>query len=420
MSIESSVIGEGTYGCIHKPSLKCKGNKKINYTNKVSKILKKEDADAELKEYKIISKVDNETQYYLGVPIKCNIKNTQKNKNYLDKCENNKLKSAFTHDIKSLSLLIMKDGGINLKEFAKNNKHTGTNRELELFWIEVQRLFHGLVVLQKHNIVHYDMKPQNIVYDKTRNRVNLIDFGHMRALRKILLDSKKSKNVLSVFHWSYPFESFFYNKANYTHFSNYTEDEKENFYKQIANKVNELQLSVGGEGTHKKERSIKKDMVNFKDVAEEIVGFFDYIVNHSDKDSVIRTIETYMKDFYNLLFEVIVPGKYDEFIRNSIKTMDLYGLGFTLIYVINKLESVMENREFITKVKSLGYKMTTPDLRKRISFEDAMHEYETILETTGILHKHGMHKMRYKESDFSPIKSYNITKKRFVNKRTKQ
>jgi len=414
MSAQASVIGEGTYGCIHKPSLRCKGNKKLNYTNKVSKILKKEDANAELKEYKIISKIDKETQYYLGVPTKCNIKNTQKNKNDLDKCENNKLKSAFVHDINSLSLLVMKDGGINLKEFAKKNRYNGKNHDLELFWIEMQRLFHGFAILQKHNIVHYDMKPQNALYDEKTHRVNLIDFGHMRNVRKILNDSKKSRNVLSVFHWSYPFESFFYSKANYSHFSHYNEDEKENFYQHITDKVNELQLSVGGEGTHRKERTIKKEIVNYKDAAEEIVSFFEYIVNHSNKDSVIQTIDTYMKDFYNLLFEVIVPGKYDEFMKISIKTIDSYGLGFSLIYIINQLETNMENREFITKIKSLGYKMTTPDIRKRMGIEDALHEYEGILESSGILQNHRMHKMKYNESECSPGKLFNTTKKRCI------
>jgi len=414
MSTQASVIGEGTYGCIHKPSLRCKGNKKLNYTNKVSKILKKEDANTELKEYKIISKIDKETQYYLGVPTKCNIKNTQKNKNDLDKCENNKLKSAFVHDINSLSLLVMKDGGINLKEFAKKNRYNGKNHDLELFWIEMQRIFHGFAILQKHNIVHYDMKPQNALYDEKIHRVNLIDFGHMRNVRKILNDSKKSRNVLSVFHWSYPFESFFYNKANYSHFSHYNEDEKENFYQHINEKVNELQLSVGGEGTHRKERTIKKEIVNYKDAAEEIVSFFEYIVNHSNKDSVIQTIETYMKDFYNLLFEVIVPGKYDEFMKTSMKTIDSYGLGFSIIYIINQLETNMENREFITKIKSLGYKMTTPDIRKRMGIEDALHEYEGILESSGILQNHRMHKMKYKESECSPGKLFNTTKKRCI------
>jgi serine/threonine protein kinase len=414
MSAQASVIGEGTYGCIHKPSLRCKGNKKLNYTNKVSKILKKEDANAELKEYKIISKIDKETQYYLGVPTKCNIKNTQKNKNDLDKCENNKLKSAFVHDINSLSLLVMKDGGINLKEFAKKNRYNGKNHDLELFWIEMQRLFHGFAILQKHNIVHYDMKPQNALYDEKTHRVNLIDFGHMRNVRKILNDSKKSRNVLSVFHWSYPFESFFYSKANYSHFSHYNEDEKENFYQHITDKVNELQLSVGGEGTHRKEMTIKKEIVNYKDAAEEIVSFFEYIVNHSNKDSVIQTIDTYMKDFYNLLFEVIVPGKYDEFMKTSIKTIDSYGLGLSLIYIINQLETNMENREFITKIKSLGYKMTTPDIRKRMGIEDALHEYEGILESSGILQNHRMHKMKYNESECSPGKLFNTTKKRCI------
>ena len=33
------LIGEGTYGCVHKPSLKCANEKKIKtYQNKISKI----------------------------------------------------------------------------------------------------------------------------------------------------------------------------------------------------------------------------------------------------------------------------------------------------------------------------------------------------------------------------------------------
>ena len=49
----SNVIGEGTYGCVHKPSLKCK-KKRINYDNKISKVMKTKEANIELKEYKNI------------------------------------------------------------------------------------------------------------------------------------------------------------------------------------------------------------------------------------------------------------------------------------------------------------------------------------------------------------------------------
>ena len=49
MSVPSSdVIGEGAYGCIHKPSLTCKETKVKNYKNKVSKVLQREKAKIEL------------------------------------------------------------------------------------------------------------------------------------------------------------------------------------------------------------------------------------------------------------------------------------------------------------------------------------------------------------------------------------
>ena len=37
MSENTNVIGEGTYGCVHKPSLKCKNKPGLDYKNKVSK-----------------------------------------------------------------------------------------------------------------------------------------------------------------------------------------------------------------------------------------------------------------------------------------------------------------------------------------------------------------------------------------------
>ena len=43
-----NVIGEGGFGCVHRPSLKCKPEiktkTKINYNNKTSKVLLKSEA----------------------------------------------------------------------------------------------------------------------------------------------------------------------------------------------------------------------------------------------------------------------------------------------------------------------------------------------------------------------------------------
>ena len=78
----SIVIGEGAAGCVHKPSLECK-NKKIDYKNKVSKLMDIDNANDELDEYKLISKLDKNKDFYLGKPLSClPAKTKEKSKSY--------------------------------------------------------------------------------------------------------------------------------------------------------------------------------------------------------------------------------------------------------------------------------------------------------------------------------------------------
>ena len=59
MSIKNpEVVGEGTYGCVHSPSLKCKDAPAISYLHKVSKLLNLKDAKNELKEYVKVANAD--------------------------------------------------------------------------------------------------------------------------------------------------------------------------------------------------------------------------------------------------------------------------------------------------------------------------------------------------------------------------
>ena len=73
----STIIGEGAFGCVIKPSLPC-DDKKLSYKNKISKVMISKEAIKELKEYKIISTVDKEKKFYLGVPTRCRLKKTKK------------------------------------------------------------------------------------------------------------------------------------------------------------------------------------------------------------------------------------------------------------------------------------------------------------------------------------------------------
>jgi len=176
------VIGEGSYGCVHAPRLKCKNNDdKYPYENKISKLLTIENGKTELSEYNNIQVADINNEFHLGKPSSCAIDEiSTRNINAIKKC------SKGHEMIKSLSkygLIIMDDGGMNVKDYSDKMSELSISPEntkkCELFLLESLRLFHGLLLFQKKGLIHFDLKPQNIVYDEVKNRLNFIDFGLM-------------------------------------------------------------------------------------------------------------------------------------------------------------------------------------------------------------------------------------------------
>ena len=85
MSSNPEVIGQGSYGCVHGPSLTCNNKPKLDYSNTVSKTLSKSDAAKEMREYKGISNADRDEDFYLGKPVLCDIQDIPKNKEAIEK-----------------------------------------------------------------------------------------------------------------------------------------------------------------------------------------------------------------------------------------------------------------------------------------------------------------------------------------------
>ena len=67
------IVGEGSYGCVHKPSIHCKRppTPGFDYNKYVSKIMKTKNAEQELAEFVIIGNIDPTNEYHLGEPILC-------------------------------------------------------------------------------------------------------------------------------------------------------------------------------------------------------------------------------------------------------------------------------------------------------------------------------------------------------------
>jgi hypothetical protein len=356
------VIGEGTYGCVHEPSLKC-GQLRIDYKNKVSKILLDKYAKQELDEYLGIQRADPDNQFFLGVPIQCKPEQSTTNYVAVKKCSkgNLALHEEFQYIYPNFDLLIMENGGLNLHDFAKKmekevvtpENHGKLVKTMEKFWIEVHRLFLGLLVFKRENIMHHDLKAQNIVYNPEANRIAFIDFGLMRPMDQAKRRVLRGEGVDNLIHWSYPIESIFY---------------KKDFYKSTA---------------------LRKHV--FKKLHEGIdkvfdVGFLGNVLPDHNKDELNSLnrrgmIKLLYDDFIDLVNETITM-RHEDFVNKSIETFDLYGVCMGLLYVWKKTYHIMRKSDSKIDYASL-YQMLyfgiLPNVNVRWTVEQALSMYEDLL-----------------------------------------
>lgn len=370
MTKEYNVIGEGSFGCAIKPSLPC-SNKNITYKRKISKVMTADNAVKELKEYKNIANIDKEQKYYLGVPIKCHVKKNKKTIKAIEKCKNLKsnLKKSVEDSMPELNLLVMKDGGVNLKTLANKIEYMEINeknqQKVKRIWIEMMKLFDGIIAFQKHGFAHHDLKPQNIVYS-SKLGLYFIDFGHMRNMMD---EKKKAMNSDNWIYdgpfWNYPLEIEFLNKDTFMEFEKKTDDEKSAiFMKRISDLKNKTDK--------------KKENDAF---IKAFSNFIDYVIhNRNDSDKGLIT-QKYLMAYRKMMIEQIKSENYELFLDKSIKTIDVYGLGMINFYLLNCSRKFLKEKT-IEQMESCFFNMTTPNLFERCTIVESKMEFQKIM--TGI------------------------------------
>tara|TARA_E500000178_G_C17029891_1_gene760048 strand:+ start:398 stop:1864 length:1467 start_codon:yes stop_codon:yes gene_type:complete len=352
------VVGEGTYGCVHKPALKCKDKDDKKDPNQVSKLMTKKNANEELKEFKLIRKADKKDNYHLGKPDSCFPDDTLVNKMSIDKC------GRFDAiDIENYKLLLLKDGGINLKQFAlemKSKKVTPENKKkMEDFWIETHRLFIGLKDFQHYGLIHHDLKAQNIVYNERKNRINYIDFGLMKKKSYVLNQIEKKNWWLAQFHWSFPIELGYINYMPYRRVISKGPSENK---KTVTKIIDEL----------------KSD--NYDNMSSQAKAFSVFLseTRCDAKSFCYKNFNEYMNDYLKML-DLIKKMNRSYFVEKSYDTVDSYGLALSLMSVLNRT-SVFIEKEMAKELGELFYKMYHPNLELRLSVNESIVMYEKILE----------------------------------------
>ena len=187
------LIGDGTYGCVTKPSLKC-ANTNVNYSNKVSKVMLRQDAKDEYNEMKSITNIDGIHKYIVSLPDMCSPVYNKHFSKTLKTCNNERFEGAVKGDFK---LLILEDGGVSLRQFSDKIVSTLSPHDIHIFFSRVYNLLEGLCFFYEHNIVHHDIKARNIVYNIETSEIKFIDFGLMKKRSVLISESKRNKNQLA-------------------------------------------------------------------------------------------------------------------------------------------------------------------------------------------------------------------------------
>ena len=250
---------------------------------------------------------------------------------------------------------------------------------MKTFWLECRRAFKGIVTLKKNGVIHNDLKPQNIVYDMKKKRLNFIDFGLMMFSKDIKKMCEESKYYSDNLHWSYPPEIIFMNKQKFEEITKNSPNRlsiKEKKYKDF---VDDVENDQDGHINY------------FMEVTETSFGQeINYLPKNASKNSIIHTAESegsvrlldmikqHIDDFYTMLFTDIDQHSREEFINKVLNTMDVYGLAVTLIYVLHRTSYLIPD-ETANELNSLFLEMLHFNVFERIGPEEAKQKFDKII-----------------------------------------
>ena len=193
---ELKLINNGAFGCIYRPSLTCKGN--IGSSKYVTKIQKSERAIAnEIRISDRVRKLKGYPRFFAPVLKYCYVHIKKDQVKDLNKCE--VFEGVSPSQIESTPYISMKTryvGDKDLKSYIFS--HADSYTFLKELWRTHIYLLKGIHKLFTNNILHYDLKYNNIIYDSLLNSPIIIDFGQSWSLDEIKSEDKIS-NAFFIF-----------------------------------------------------------------------------------------------------------------------------------------------------------------------------------------------------------------------------
>jgi serine/threonine protein kinase len=356
------VLGQGGYGCIISPPLKCKNHfKNIPYSidkRFISKIVEYDEDDDEeiMNEINIgnkLYKIDPNQKFFSPIINGCHFYKQKSNdldylNRYYDDSDSDSYSNSNSdsdYDVLSQNKcniyknidylnLISKNAGITFDE-ALNSDSSDMLKFLKKNYILIfKHLCKGLDIIHKNNILHRDIKPENIMinYNSIRNnsRINFIDFGlsvecktkySNRELEDLTYYGTNGYKPLEIIIINYMLE--FLHKNRYYESKTFAKDVIDSTYNEFKkyseNYYSELHFVENGfkyEG-----RKLKKNVTNHK------------IGKYGNKNIIKNIFEYLYRDYVNnkILEKLVIDPKY-------IFKWDVFSLGLVFAEMLIVLD----------------------------------------------------------------------------------
>ena len=234
--IGGKLLSEGGYGCVFHPEVNCEG-KEIQSKDFVTKIQQKDfSAENEIKIGKILKeKYENRKDKPLinnFVPVisSCPIKMSKLKIDDKDNCKVFK-------KIDTTNMIMLKIRYVDSKDFDTYIIENKNSSMIFLTLISAYNyLLKSLALIQNANIVHFDIKGQNIVFDLKKVNPIIIDFG-----LSLPMDQIKNTNLYDYFYvyapeyYVWPLEVHYINFLLHVN-ENPTENDLKNMIKTYISK----------------------------------------------------------------------------------------------------------------------------------------------------------------------------------------
>ena len=286
----SKLLSQGSFGCVYYPSLTCKGNPELS-KEFLSKLQKKDFNSENEKNIgkKLIANVPDYKKYFVPVLSFCDVNISEIDSKELRKCNVVKKNLNVPFELQKMKY-------VNSKSVLSFVDSEANPRRIIFNVIELYTfLLHSIEILAKNEIVHFDLKNNNILFGIDANTPLIIDFGISIDMSKLINKATRNKYLGEYF---YVYAPQYYIWPLEVHFINFLVHKKPIATIQDIEQLCRTYVDEN-KGLDAFSPQFKQKYYN------RAVSFLSKYANHTTKDVVIADLLGHYKTWDNYTLSVM-------------------------------------------------------------------------------------------------------------------